>query len=303
MRLRINQNKDGTKNYYILESYRTDAGKSTTRIVRKLGTHDELLKEHADPEAWAQSVVEKMNRAAQDGKQQIMVPYRPMEQIVMDEQRLYDGGYLFLQKLFYQSRLDYICKKISGRYDFSYNLTQILSHLVFGRILNPVSKLATYEYAKSFLEPQTYALEDVYRALEVIGEEKDYIQSALYQFSKSVGPRNDKVLYYDCSNYYFEIEQEGGLRKYGPSKEHRPNPIVEMGLFMDGDGVPLAFCIHSGNTNEQKTLRPLEEQIMRDFGHAKFIVCTDAGLSSVANRKFNNQGDRAFITAQSMKKM
>ena len=124
MRLRINQNKDGTKNYYILESYRTDAGKSTTRIVRKLGTHDELLKEHADPEAWAQSVVEKMNRAAQDGKQQIMVPYRPMEQIVMDEQRLYDGGYLFLQKLFYQSRLDYICKKISGRYDFSFRETK-----------------------------------------------------------------------------------------------------------------------------------------------------------------------------------
>ena len=130
-----------------------------------------------------------------------------------------------------------------------------------------------------------------------------YIQSALYQFSKNTGSRNDKVLYYDCTNYYFEIEQESGLRKYGPSKEHRPNPIVEMGLFMDGDGVPLAFCIHSGNTNEQKTLRPLEEQIMQDFGHAKFIVCTDAGLSSAANRKFNDYGERAFITAQSLKKM
>lgn len=303
MRLRVNLNKDGTKNYYVLESYRTDAGKSTTRIVRKLGTHDELLKEHTDPEAWAQSVVEEMNREARGGKQQIMVPYRPQEQLAMDEQRLFDGGYLFLQKLFYQSRLDYICKKISGRHDFAYNLTQILGHLVYGRILNPVSKLATYEYAKSFLEPQTYALEDTYRALEVIGEEKDYIQSALYQFSKNTGSRNDKVLYYDCTNYYFEIEQESGLRKYGPSKEHRPNPIVEMGMFMDGDGVPLAFCIHSGNTNEQKTLRPLEEQIMQDFGHAKFIVCTDAGLSSVANRKFNDYGERAFITAQSLKKM
>lgn len=125
----------------------------------------------------------------------------------------------------------------------------------------------------------------------------------MYQFSKDMGKRNDNILYYDCTNYYFEIEQENGLRKYGPSKEHRPNPIVEMGLFMDGDGIPLAFCIHSGNTNEQKTLKPLEQQIIQDFGHAKFIVCTDAGLSSVANRKFNNMGNRAFITTQSIKKM
>ena len=145
MRLRVNVNKDGTKNYYVLESYRTDAGKSTTRIVRKLGTHDELLKEHADPETWARSIVEEMNREAESGKQQIMVPYRPSEQIALNEHRLFDGGYLFLQKLFYQFRLDYICKKISDRHDFTYNLTQILGHLVYSRILNPVSKLATCE--------------------------------------------------------------------------------------------------------------------------------------------------------------
>lgn len=303
MRLRINRNKDGTKNYYILESYRTDAGKSTTRIVQKLGTHEELLKSHEDPEAWAQELVAQMTREAQAGKQQIMIPFHPNEKISLDEQRLYDGGYLFLQKLFYRLRLDYICKKISEKYHFEYKLSQVLGHLVYARVLNPCSKLATFDYSQSFLEPPKYALEDMYRALEVIGEEKDYIQSALYQFSKGAGKRNDKVLYYDCTNYYFEIEQESGLRKYGPSKEHRPNPIVEMGMFMDGDGIPLAFCIHSGNTNEQKTLRPLEEQIMNDFGHAKFIVCTDAGLSSAANRRFNDAGDRAFITAQSIKKM
>lgn len=303
MRLRIDENKDGTKNYYILESYRTEKGKSTTRIVRKLGTYEQLSKEHDDPEAWARGVVAEMNREAKEKVQPITIAFSPSERIGEGEKCLYDGGYLFLQKIFHSLRLDYICKRISDQRNFEYNLSQILGHLLYARVLNPCSKLATYEYAKTFLEAPKYALEDVYRALEVIGEEKDYLQSALYQFSKGSGKRNDKVLYYDCTNYYFEIEQEAGLRKYGPSKEHRPNPIVEMGMFMDGDGIPLAFCIHSGNTNEQKTLRPLEEQIIQDFHHAKFIVCTDAGLSSVSNRKFNDAAERAFITAQSIKKM
>lgn len=303
MRLSIVKSPNAIQ-YYIIESYRTEAGKNTSRIVRKLGSHDELLKEHPDPEAWARNVVEEMNREIAESKQVIMVPFSPSTKLEMNEQHLYSGGYLFLQKLFYQLHLDYICKQISKRRGFQYNLSEILSHLVYSRIMNPASKLATYDYAQSFLEKPNYELEDVYRALEVIGEEKDYIQSALYKFSKNLGKRNDSILYYDCTNYYFEIEQEkGDLRRYGPSKEHRPNPIVEMGLFMDGGGIPLAFCIHSGNTNEQKTLRPLEEQIMEDFGHAKFIVCTDAGLSSAANRKFNNVGERAFITTQSIKKM
>lgn len=302
MHLHIVTSKNA-KQYYVIEGYRNDQGKSTTRIVRKLGTHEQILKEHDDPEAWAREVVAEMNRQAKEGKQKILVPFSPSIVIEKNDERLYDGGYLFLQKLFCQLHLDYICKKISANRRFDFNLSEILGDLVYARILNPMSKLATYDYVQSFLEKPSYALEDVYRALTVIGEEKDFIQSELYRFSKDLGKRNDGILYYDCTNYYFEIEQERGMAKYGPSKEHRPNPIVEMGLFMDADGIPLAFCLHSGNTNEQKTLRPLEEQIMKDFGHAKFIVCTDAGLSSAANRKFNDIKDRAFITTQSIKKM
>jgi len=137
----------------------------------------------------------------------------------------------------------------------------------------------------------------------VIAEETDFIQSELYKNSLAISKRNDKILYYDCTNYFFEIEQAEGLKQYGPSKEHRPNPIVEMGLFMDGDGIPLAFSIHSGNTNEQTTLLPLEQTIMKDFELSKFVVCTDAGLSSTKNRKFNNKGERSFITTQSVKKL
>lgn len=303
MHLRIETNKDGTKNYYVMESFRNDNQKSTTRIVKKLGSHAQLLKEHNDPEAWAREVVAEMNRQAKEGKQKIMIPFSPSAVIDKDEDRLFDGGYLFLQKLFYRLRLDYICKKISAKRKYEFDLSEILGDLIYARILNPASKLATYDYAQTFLEKPSYALEDIYRALTVIGEEKDLIQSELYKFSKNLGKRNDGILYYDCTNYYFEIEQERGMAKYGPSKEHRPNPIVEMGLFMDSDGIPLAFCLHGGNTNEQKTLRPLEEQIIQDFGHAKFIVCTDAGLSSVTNRKFNNMENRAFITAQSIRKM
>ena len=303
MRLRINTNKDGSRNYYVLESYRANNGKSTTRIIKKLGTHEQLLKEHDDPKAWAETVVKEMNEQISEKKQDILVKFSPSAQLERNTVHLYNGGYLFLQKLFYQLRLDYICAKIAEKYKFEYDLKEILAKLLYGRILEPSSKSSTYDYAKTLLEAPGFGKEDIYRALEVIGKEKDYIQAELYKLNTKNSKRNDAVLYYDCTNYYFEIEQEKGIRKYGPSKEHRPNPIVEMGMFMDGDGIPLAFCIHDGNTNEQKTLRPLEKQIMNDFGHAKFIVCTDAGLSSVANRRFNDRENRAFITTQSIKKM
>ncbi|SCZ12091.1 IS1634 family transposase, partial [Alkaliphilus peptidifermentans] len=141
------------------------------------------------------------------------------------------------------------------------------------------------------------------RALEVISSETDFIQSELYKNSIKFSKRNSGILYYDCTNYFFEIEQEHGLKQYGYSKEHKPNPIVQMGLFMDGDGIPLAFGISKGNTNEQLTLRPLEQKILDDFKLSKFVVCTDAGLASNDNRVFNDQGQRAFITTQSVKKL
>ena len=302
MRLNIVESKNA-RQYYVIESYRTEDGKNSSRIIEKLGSHEELLKLHEDPEAWARAYVEELKQKEKEAGKRILVKYSPNKQIEKDQVFLYEGGYLFLQKIFHQLRLDYICRKISKDYKFEYNFTEILAHLVYGRVLFPRSKKGTYEYSQKLLEKPSYELHDVYRALKVIAKNKDYIQSAVYKFSGEMGARNDRILYYDCTNFYFEMEEESGLCKYGPSKENRPNPIVEMGLFMDGDGIPLAFCIHEGNTNEQKTLIPLEKQIIEDFNHAKFIVCTDAGLSSTANRKFNNVADRAFITVQSIKKM
>lgn len=202
-----------------------------------------------------------------------------------------------------QLGLNRICKEISNHYKFTFNLDSILSRLIHGRILFPSSKLNTYQESKRLLEQPNFELQHVYRALEVIAKETDFIQSELYKNSLSISKRNDRILYYDCTNYFFEIEQEDGLKQYGLGKDHKPNPIVEMGLFMDGDGIPLAFSIHSGNTNEPTTLRPLKEKILKDFELSKFIVCTDAGLSSTENRKFNKKKDRAFITTQFVKKL
>ena len=302
MRLNIVKSKNAEQ-LYVIKSYRNSNGKSTSKIVEKLGTLAELSKIHDDPIAWAKEYIEELNRQEEAQRLAVNVKFYESERIVKDEQRIYAGGYLFLQKIFYELRLDYICKKIAEKYRFEYDLNEILSRLVYDRILNHGSKLSAFEYSGTLLEKPSFQLQDIYRALDVIAEETGYIQSQLYKFSKNLGERNDRILYYDCTNYYFEIEQERGMCKYGVSKEHRPNPIVQMGLFMDGDGIPLAFCLNDGNTNEQKTLKPLEEQIITDFGHSKFIVCTDSGLSSVENRKFNDKSNRAFITTQSVKKM
>lgn len=232
-----------------------------------------------------------------------MVRYSPAKQIAKDEQKTFNGGYLFLQQIYHQLGLSKISKVISEKYKFTYNLDSVLSRLVYSRIIFPASKLATCEQSKLFMEQPEFELQHLYRSLEVLAKESDYIQSELYKNSLKICDRNNGILYYDCTNYFFETEQEDGLRQYGVSKEHRPNPIVQMGLFMDGDGFPLAFCINKGNTNEQVTLKPLEKKIISHFGLSRFVVCTDAGLASVANRKFNDIQDRAFITTQSIKKL
>ena len=232
-----------------------------------------------------------------------MVQYSPTKLTEKEQQRSFNGGYLFLQKIYHELGFHKICEEISRRHKFTYNLDSILSRLLYGRIIFPDSKLSTFNLSSRFLEKPDFEIQHIYRALEVISKETDFIQSELYKNSLKLSKRNTGILYYDCTNYFFEIEQEQGLKQYGYSKEHKPNPIVQMGLFMDGDGIPLAFSITKGNTNEQLTLRPLEEKILDDFKLSKFVVCTDAGLASNANRKFNDQGDRAFITTQSVKKL
>lgn len=303
MRLKVSRSKNAASLYVTKTIY--EGKKQRTITVEKLGTEKDLREKlnGADPYEWARQYIEKLNLEEKKLHREVILKFKQSKLISLNEQRLFNGGYLFLQQLYHCLGLPKICSEISSKYKFTYDLDSVLSRLIYGRILYPSSKLSTFEESGRLLEPPDFQLQHVYRALDVICAEDGYIQSELYKNSKSISKRNDKILFYDCTNFFFEIEQEDGLKQYGPSKEHRPNPIVEMGLFMDGDGIPLAFSIHPGNKSEQQTLIPLEEQIIKDFQHAKFIVCTDAGLSSTDNRKFNNKKDRSFITTQSIKKL
>ena len=303
MRLKVSKSKNAASLYVIKSTYIN--GVHSSKIVEKLGTYDELKIKLGgqDPYQWAEEYIAELNKQEKANIRKIMVPYSPNKLIPKGEQRSFNGGYLFLQKIYYQLKLNNICSKISEKHKFSFDLNDILSRLLYARILFPASKLATHKLSRHFLEQPVFDVQHIYRALEVIAKESDFIQSEVYNNSRSIQKRNAGVLFYDCTNYFFEIEQESGLKQYGYSKEHRPNPIVQMGLFIDSDGIPLAFDIHTGNTNEQVTLRPLEQKILKDFGLSRIVVCTDAGLASNDNRKFNDKEDRAFITTQSVKKL
>ena len=298
-----------SESFYIAKSYINNEGRSTSKIIRKLGTLADLSAMlHTDRDgvmAWARAQArletEKYKNETEDAV--VMIPFHSNRLLDYDKQKLFTGGYLFLQSVYYGLKLDSICRKIRNRHKFKFDLNAILSDLVYARVLEPSSKSSSFQAAGRFLEPPSYELHDVYRALSILAGELDFIQAEVYKNSFFFGKRNDRFLYYDCTNYYFEIEQEDGDKKYGKSKEHRPNPIIQMGLFTDGDGLPLAFSLFPGSQNEQKSLKPLEQKILQQFGSQKFIYCSDAGLASEDNRAFNHMGERSFIVTQSIKKL
>lgn len=295
------------KDVYIYQSFRKANGKPSSRIYKKLGKYNELLQKFSGNEEkmmeWARAEAAKETTLYNQQKEQISVTFSQVARIPLEEERLFNVGYLFLQQLCSELRFDNICRNIRNRHRFTYDIHAILTDLIYARILAPSSKMSSYSFCHSLLEPPKYSLQNVYRALSVMAEESDYIQEELYRNSNFVHHRNTKILYYDCTNYYFEIEEESGDKKYGKNKEHRPNPIVTMGLFMDADGIPLAFDIFPGNQNEQLTLKPLETKVIKDFDCSEFIFCSDAGLGSVKNRFLNSFGNRSYVITYSLKKM
>lgn len=308
MRVTTSKSKN-SESFYISKGFVNDKGVSTSVIVRKLGTLNDLLKEHGpsrdDVMAWAreEARLETLKYKQERESKAVQITFHADRQLDYDRQNFFRGGYLFLQSIYYGLQLHKTCRKLKAKYKFEYDINAILSDLIYSRVLEPASKRSSFKTASEFLEKPSYRLHDVYRALDVLGNECDLIQSEVYKNSRFSGKRNDKVLYYDCSNYYFEIEQEDGNKKYGKSKEHRPNPIIQMGLFMDGDGIPLAFSLFPGNANEQTSLKPLEKKVLGEFGCQKFIYCSDAGLASESIRSFNHLGERSFIVTQSIKKL
>lgn len=303
MKVSISKSKNTTI-YYLSKSVRI-GNKTTTKTVERIGTYDEIKEKcgDMDPLQWAKQYAAKRTAEEKKTKQDITMRYSSSMLIDKNIRHSCNAGYLFLQDIYYSLGIDKLCNEISAKYKFEYDLNDILSMLVYSRIIAPGSKLSSLESALCFLEQPKCDLHQVYRALEVIAKENDFFQAGLYRNSQSVISRKKGILYYDCTNYYFEIEEEDDFRKYGVSKEHRPNPIVQMGMFMDADGIPLAFSLFDGSQNEQPSMSPLEQKIIKDFDTSGFIVCTDAGLSSAANRKFNSIQGRGFVTTQSVKKL
>lgn len=303
--MRINKTKSKNQEHYSIIQDINKNGKRTTRVYENIGNLG-MLKQRAgnqDPLVWLDNYVKELNRKSKKERMPIIIRKDPSKIIDKNIQTSFNVGYLFLQDIYYKLKLDKICNKIAEQYQFKFDLNEILSKLIYSRVLFPASKLKTLELSKKLLEQPSFDYQHIERALPVLCDNMDFIQSELYKNSNEYMERNNKILYYDCTNYYFEIEEEDGLKQYGKSKENRPNPIVQMGLFMDGNGLPLAFDLTPGNTNEQTTLQPLEKKIIKDFEFSEFVVCTDAGLASNANRKFNKINNRKFVTTQSIKKL
>lgn len=303
--MRVKQTKSKSNIHYAIIKDINKNGKRSTCIYENLGTIEKIKIRagEKDPMEWLKEYVAELNQKQKEDALPVIIEKNPNKQIDKNIQVEFNVGYLFLQDLYYKLGLHHICSTISDKYQFKFDLNDILSKLIYSRILFPASKLKTLDLSKKLLEQPNFEYQHIERALPILCQENDFIQAELYKNSKNYSPRNNRVLYYDCTNFFFEIECEDDFRKYGKSKENRPNPIVQMGLFMDGDGIPLCCEITKGNQNEQTTLQPLEEKIIKDFELAEIVVCTDAGLASKANRKFNDTKNRKFITTQSIKQL
>lgn len=304
--MRLNIRKINNYSYYsIIKDYTNLNGKRSTKIFEKLGNQNQV-EERFGKENTIDNIKEYINKLNNESKETIInKEFDPNKRISHGVKRNFNIGYLFLEKLYNQLKFKDICNDISNKYKFKFDLNEILSYLVYARIIYPSSKLETFKQCQNFIKQPTFKLHDEYRALSYIADNMDFIQESMFNNSKKVINRNAKVIYYDCTNFFFEIDNEDDLRKYGVSKEHKPNPIVGMGLFMDGDGLPLSCNIYPGNKNEQKTLIPEESKIVDNFklDNTKIILCTDAGLASDEIKKYNIKDGRGFVITQSLKKL
>jgi len=307
--MRLGWSKKGNSiSYYVHKTIYVD-GKNKSKVIKRLGSEKYICETYGvtDAKAWARHQVDIMREAEKEESGDVLLTVNPMKDLVAGQQHCFNGGYLFLQDIYHSLGLDKICRAIAKKHGFEFNLNAILSRLIYTRILYPASKRNSFEDSCKFIEAPSFELHHIYRALSVLAQESDYIQSTLFKNSLKLTNRNTSVIYYDCTNFYFEIEKAQDDKQFGISKENRPLPIIQMGLFMDANGIPLAFSMNPGNQNEQLSLIPLEKKLLSDFGMSRFVVCTDAGLSSNSNRQFNDYEDdeasRAFVTTQSIKKL
>ena len=306
MRLKKTVTKSNTT-YCIIMDYKNLNGKRSTSVFEALGNDNDLVKRFGKENTMnkVQEYINSLNKMIKENKElPVKLLLDPNKQIEKDINRTFFSGHIFLRKIYYQLGIDKICKEIKKKYHFTFDINSIVECLIFARIIWPSSKLSTYEQSKKIIGNYDFDLQHVYRTLTYLAKEIDHIQKDLFNYSNKVIDRNYKVIYYDCTNFFFYTE-ENDFQRYGISKQHQPLPLVQMGLFMDADGYPFAMNINPGNTSETKTMIPSEEKFLNDFDMKgkNIIVCTDAAMSSDDIKRFNVKDGRGFIITQSIKKM
>jgi len=312
--------KSPNPTYFIQQGIR-NGKKTTTRNVKRIGRHMELLAITPDPLAYARKQVEEFNREYNEGKIDLSMNFDFNEKLtatgdIASKSANLNVGYFVLQHIYHGLKLKDFFSEAQGKTKAVFDCDTINRFLTFARVLNPASKLDTFEKLDTYYEQPSFDYQHILRFMDILEKNYDGYLEHLFQSSGNIIKRDTSVCYFDCTNYYFEIEQEDdeyidevtgevlkGLRKYGPSKAHKPNPLVQMGLFMDGNGIPISMCINSGSDNEQLCAIPLEKKITSMFCGQKFIYCADAGLGSLDIRRYNSMGGRAFIVTQSIKKL
>lgn len=310
--------KDPT--YYIQQGFR-NGKKTTTKNIKRLGKHSELLLITDNPLEYAKNEVKKMNEEYRSGKSEFIVTMDFNERIPSTDSPCSNStslniGYLYLKDVYAKLNLSDFFKSVSSDRKITYDCNKICQFLTYARILDPASKYGTYDKLDTYYEKPQIEYQHMIRFLDILDRNSDQYLKHLFDNSENIVKRDTSVMYYDCTNYFFETEKPDeeivdevtgeiilGLRQFGISKENKTSPIVEMGLIMDSRGIPISMCIHPGNTNEQLTAVPLEKEVIKMTGNKKFIYCADAGLGSYNIRKFNDMGGRAYIVTQSVKKL
>lgn len=306
MRLKTVTTKSNN-NYSIIRDYTNLNGKRSTCIYENLG-NDEKLKERFGSTNTMDKVNEyiaSLNKMIKEKKElPVNLTLNPNKQIEKNLDRNFFSGHLFLRKIYYDLGINKICKNIKNKYNFTFDINSVVECLVYSRIIWPSSKLSTFEQSKKFIGNYNFDIQHVYRTLSYLSKEIDNIQKELFDYSNKIIDRNYKVIYYDCTNYFFYTE-ENDFQKYGISKQHQPLPLVQMGLFMDADGYPFAMNINPGNTAESKTMLPTEEEFLKNYNMkgSNIIVCTDAAMCNDEIKNFNVKDGRGFVITQSIKKL
>ena len=306
MRLKKTVTKSNTT-YCIIMDYTNLDGKRSTCVYEALGNDDNLKERFGTKNTLdkVQEYISSLNQTVKDNKElPVIITLDPNKQIEKNINRSFFSGHIFLRKIYYELSIDKICNKIAEKYNFTFDINSVVECLVFARIIWPSSKLSTYEQSRKFIGNYNFDIQHIYRTLSYLAKEIDYIQTELFNYSNKVIKRNYKVIYYDCTNYFFYTE-ENDFQKYGISKQHQPLPLVQMGLFMDADAYPFAMNINPGNTSESKTMIPNEEKFLKDFNMnmKNIIVCTDSAMSSDEIKAFNVKDGRGFVITQSIKKL